>query len=266
MSGLDSPLIYRRCDLYIPVGMSTINLTVGMLLIAGQCNPMVHSMLMESTGDTAVSASKTGARKRQRDADATREQVLQAAILEFADKGLHGARVEEIAARTSTSKHMIYYYFGSKDGLYSAVLERAYAGFRTAEIAINYDALDPIAALSELVQNTFDAHLNNPDTVRILMSENLDRARHAKEIDHSSQRQLVLHTTQSILKRGVEAGLFRSDIDPLHFHLLISGFSFFIVANRYSFGTVFQIDLTDPVVIAAHRREIVETMLSRCRI
>ena len=52
--------------------------------------------------------------KRQRDAEATREEVLKAAITEFAEKGLHGARVEEIAARTATSKHMIYYYFGSK--------------------------------------------------------------------------------------------------------------------------------------------------------
>jgi AcrR family transcriptional regulator len=238
-----------------------------MLLIAGDDALMELQMATDAPKLMAPTEVQTGKRKgkRLRDAEATREEVLLAAIQEFADKGLHGARVEEIAARTSTSKHMIYYYFGSKDGLYSAVLERAYAGFRTAETAVDYRALDPVAAVRALVENTFNAHLNNPDTIRILMSENLDRARHAKEIDHGSQRHLVLETTHAILQRGVHAGLFRDDIDALQFHLLISAFSFFVVANRYTFGTVFQIDLTDKKVIAAQRHEFVETMLSRCR-
>jgi AcrR family transcriptional regulator len=214
---------------------------------------------------TDIPASRRG-RPKQRDAEATRDEILQAATEEFADKGLHGARVEEIAARTATSKHMIYYYFGSKDGLYSAVLERAYAGFRTAERAIDYNSLEPAEALATLAGNTFDAHLNNPHTIRILMSENLDRARHAKEIDHSEQRQLVLDTTHAILARGVTAGKFRDDIDPLGFHLMISAFSFFFVANRYSFGTVFQLDMSDPATIANSRAEFIETMLARCLI
>jgi AcrR family transcriptional regulator len=204
-------------------------------------------------------------RGRPRDADATRDAILTAASKEFAEKGLFGARVEEIASRTSTSKHMIYYYFGSKDGLYSAVLERAYAEFRAAETAVDYDSLEPVAALCELVGSTFDAHLKSPDTVRIIMSENLDRARHAKTIDHSGQRELVLRTTQSILDRGAAAGIFRSDIDALQFHLTISAFSFFFIANRYTFGAVFEIDMADPKVIAAQRIEFIETMLCRCR-
>lgn len=216
-----------------------------------------------ATQATEIPATRRG-RPKQRDAEATRDEILQAATEEFADKGLHGARVEEIAARTATSKHMIYYYFGSKDGLYSAVLERAYAGFRTAELAIDYNALEPEQALAALVGNTFDAHLGNPHTIRILMSENLDRARHAKEIDHSQQRQLVLETTRAILERGVAAGKFRADIAPLSFHLMISAFSFFFVANRYSFGTVFKLDMSDPKTIAVSRAEFIETMLARC--
>lgn len=206
------------------------------------------------------------ARPKLRDAEATREEILAAATEEFADKGLFGARVEEIAARTATSKHMIYYYFGSKDGLYSAVLERAYAGFRAAEIALNYDELDPIEALAALVGNTFDVHIANPQTIRILMSENLDRARHAREIDHDAQRQLVISTTRTILDRGVQAGLFRGDVDALQFHLMISAFSFFFVGNQHTFGTVFKLDMADPAVIAGQRAEFIETMLSRCRV
>lgn len=208
--------------------------------------------------------AKPRGRAKQRDAEATRDEILKAATQEFADKGMHGARVEEIAARTATSKHMIYYYFGSKDGLYSAVLERAYAGFRTAERAFDYAAREPVEALSALVGNTFDAHLRNPHTIRILMSENLDRARHAGKIDHSAQRQLVLDTTRAILERGIALGKFRSDLDPLQFHMMISAFSFFFVANRYTFGTVFEFDMSDPAIIAASRAEFIETMLARC--
>jgi AcrR family transcriptional regulator len=227
----------------------------------------MNEMKPITSGQPAQRAKKSGRiAGKPRDADATRDAILTAATQEFAEKGPYGARVEEIASRTSTSKHMIYYYFGSKDGLYSAVLERAYAGFRRAEKAVDYDRLEPVEALKELVSNTFDAHLKNFDTIRILMSENLNRARHAKAIDHSAQRALVLHTTQSILDRGVERGHFRNDIDALSFHLMISAFSFFFVANRFTFGTVFEIDMADPNVIEAQRQEFIETMLSRCRV
>ncbi len=204
-------------------------------------------------------------RAKSRDAEATKDEILVAAAAEFADKGLFGARVEEIAARTATSKHMIYYYFGNKDGLYSAVLQRAYAGFRTAEMAIDYETLDPVTALITLVGNTFDAHVRNPETVRLLMSENLDMARHAKAIDHSQQRELVLTITQRILDRGVAQGIFRSDIDALHFHLSVSAFSFFFVGNRHTFGTVFGMDMGNPATITKQRAEFIETMLCRCR-
>ena len=58
---------------------------------------------------------------------------------EFADKGLSGARIDEIAARTRTSKRMIYYYFGSKEGLYISVLEEAYRTIRNIERDVNVD-------------------------------------------------------------------------------------------------------------------------------
>ena len=64
-------------------------------------------------------------RRRQRvnDPEGTRRNIIEVATKEFADKGFSGARVDEIAARTKTSKRMIYYYFGGKEGLYIAVLE-----------------------------------------------------------------------------------------------------------------------------------------------
>ena len=93
-----------------------------------------------------------------RDAERAREDILAIATEEFARKGLAGARVDEIAARTHTVKRMIYYYFSSKEGLYKAVLARCYDEIRSIEAAIDVDALGPEEALRELVRATFDYH------------------------------------------------------------------------------------------------------------
>ncbi len=247
--------------------MSITNLPFGMLLLAAHDSPMKSPMLTNAPDQIAPTEGATRKQngKRLRDAEATREQVLLAAIQEFADKGLHGARVEEIAARTSTSKHMIYYYFGSKDGLYAAVLERAYKEFRTVESDIDFDTLEPVEAMATLAGSTFDTHLSHPHVIRILMSENLDYGRHVREIDHSSQRQLVVETTQRILDRGVALGIFRDDVDPMQLHMSLSALSFYYVSNAHTFAYVFGFDMTDPANIAARRAEVIEAMLSRCR-
>ena len=204
-------------------------------------------------------------RRRPRNAEATRDDVLNAALEEFAEKGVFGARVEEIAARSQSSKHMIYYYFGNKDGLYAAVLERAYRDFGVAEQGTDYEAREPLEALTALIGSTFDAHIKNPHVVRILMGENLDRGRHTSQIDHSLQRHLVLETTGRILARGVAAGTFRADIDALQLHMTMSALSFYFVANRYTCGRLFDLDLVDPAVVARRRAEVIETVLGRCR-
>ena len=201
---------------------------------------------------------------RPRDAEATREEILVAAMDEFSEKGRHGARIEELAARTATSKHMIYYYFASKDGLYAAALARAYEDFRRAELALDYATLKPVEALVALAGNTFDAHIRNPHVVRMLMSENLDRGRHAAGIDHAAQRELVVSTTRAMIERGVAAGLFRADIDPVRLHLDLSALSFFTVANRYTFGRVFQLDMGAPAFLAQRRADVIEIALARC--
>src|ERR1700733_2707759 len=91
-----------------------------------------------------------------RAADATRANILSVAMEEFADKGLSGARVDEIAERTHTTKRMIYYYFGSKEGLYRAVLEEAFRSIRANEAQTRAPELPPLAALRRLVEFTFD--------------------------------------------------------------------------------------------------------------
>src|SRR5690349_18257954 len=119
-----------------------------------------------------------GAPERQRDKERTRQEILDVAIREFARNGYSGARVDEIAARTRTTKRMIYYYFGGKEQLFTAVLERAYGAIRDAERRLEVDGLDPVAAIRRLAELTFDHHERHPDFVRLVSIENIHGARH----------------------------------------------------------------------------------------
>src|SRR5580698_277875 len=139
---------------------------------------------------TSVTVARRAGRppaSADRDADATRANILAVAIEEFSAKGLAGGRVDEIAERTHTVKRMIYYYFGSKEGLYRAVLEHAYDHIRTIESDLDLDSLPPDEALRHLVKVTFDYHNKHPEFVRLVMNENIhqgaqpDRHRHAAQ-------------------------------------------------------------------------------------
>ncbi|HET6289366.1 MAG TPA: helix-turn-helix domain-containing protein, partial [Amycolatopsis sp.] len=96
--------------------------------------------------------------ERRRDKERTRAEILAVATREFADKGYAGARVDEIADRMSTTKRMIYYYFGGKEQLYVAVLEQAYSAIRTLEQQLDVEHLEPEDAIRQLAELTFDHH------------------------------------------------------------------------------------------------------------
>ncbi|HLS57248.1 MAG TPA: TetR family transcriptional regulator, partial [Zeimonas sp.] len=89
-----------------------------------------------ASASSAAASSGEGPAKRRRDAEATRGRILKAAAVEFAQHGFAGARGDRIAQRARSSERMVYYYFGSKDGLFRAVLEGAYASLRDAERAV----------------------------------------------------------------------------------------------------------------------------------
>jgi AcrR family transcriptional regulator len=202
-------------------------------------------------------------RARTRDPDLTRRGILDAALAEFADKGLSGARVDEIAARTATTKRMIYYYFGSKEGLYAAVLEEMYGGIRDAEQALDLDRLAPVAALRQLIEVTFDYHAAHPEFVRMVAVENIHSARHLKQAPAVADRNdAVIRTLRGLLERGAAAGVFRAGVDAVDLHLLISGFCFYRVSNRHTLQVIFGRDLTAPDQVASHRRMITEAVLA----
>ena len=199
--------------------------------------------------------------KRTRAPEQTRRAIIDAAIVEFADKGLSGARVDEIAARTATTKRMIYYYFGGKEQLYAAVLEEMYGGIRDAEAALDIEHLPPMEALQRLVETTFDYHAGHPEFVRMVAVENIHSARHLALLPSITTRNAsVLSAMQALLDRGVAQGVFRPGLEALDVHMLINGHSFHRVANRHTLASLFGQDLTRPDVAARQRRMLVEVL------
>jgi AcrR family transcriptional regulator len=203
----------------------------------------------------------------KRDPEGVRRDILQIATAVFAESGLSGARIDEIAARTKTSKRMIYYYFGDKEGLYRASLEAAYAQVRAGEEELDLCRLPPAEALARLVAFTFDYHRSNPDFIRLVMIENIHNANHLSGSDMiRSRNTTVIDRLADIIRRGQEADSFRPDLDPVELHWQISALSFFNVSNRPTFSVLFGGDLYSAAGQHKLRTQIVEMILRFVRI
>ncbi len=201
--------------------------------------------------------------RRRLDSARTRQEILAAARDEFAEHGLSGARVDAIAAKTSTAKRMIYYYFGSKEGLYLAVLEEAYADIRRFEGELNIDQYAPVEAIRRLIEFTFDYDEAHPDFIRLVSTENMHHARHIAESTAIKElNRGVITMLQRVLDRGKRDGVFRQTVDPIDVHLMISSFCFFRVSNRYTFGALFGRDLSEPATRAAHKQMLTDAVLN----
>ncbi len=192
-----------------------------------------------------ATSDEPGTKKlRTRDAEATRNRILEAAKKEFARNGLGGARVDVIAERALANKRMIYHYFDSKEGLFQTVLENAYLDIRTAEQKLNLDHLDPVAALERLIRFTWDYYLKNPEFITLVNSENLHRAKHLKnsEVIKVVSRKFV-SMVSGLLDRGVASGVFRPGVDPVQLNITIAAIGYYYLTNRFTGSIVFERDL-----------------------
>jgi len=170
--------------------------------------------------------------------------------------------VDDIAARTKTSKRMIYYYFGGKEGLYLAVLEAAYRSIRSVETTLDLEQRSPEEALRDLVTFTFDYQNAHPEFIRLVMNENIlngmyvSRSKTIRRLNAT-----VIDVLRDLLRRGQQAGVFRHDIDPTDLHMSISALCIFNVANRATFSTIFKRDMASSKALTTRRAQVVDTIL-----
>ncbi len=212
--------------------------------------------------DQEPAQPRGSARGRKGQPDVVQSDILAVATEEFASRGLSGARVDAIAEKTRTTKGMIYYYFGSKEGLYIAVLERAYLSIRSAEEGARIASLPPLEGAKALVEASFDFHAQNPHVGRLISIENIHFAKYAKQAPRIAENnQTAITTWAAILSAGQREGIFRYDVEPVDLHAFVSSLCLFRVTNRYTFGALFDIEFDDPSVRKRHRRLVVDMVL-----
>lgn len=187
------------------------------------------------------------AAKKTRQPDVTRRNILDAALVEFAAKGLAGARVDEIAERSGSNKRMIYEYFGNKEGLWLTVLENAYTRMREEEHAINVARMKPEEGMRYLMEFNFRFCSRNPEFIALLNAENLHKASYLRE--SRKIRELytpLLVVISDLLQRGQKEGVFRKGVDPVELYTTIAALGFFYFSNIHTLSTIFGRNLLSP--------------------
>ncbi|MFL6840389.1 MAG: TetR/AcrR family transcriptional regulator [Bradyrhizobium sp.] len=205
-------------------------------------------------------------RPQRRDPAATRRKLLTAARREFAQNGLAGARVDEIAARAGVNKQLVYHYFGDKDAIYLAVLEWVYEEIRAQERKLNLQGLSPQQAIRKLIEASFDHLAAHPDFIVLLNDENRGGARHVR----GSRRLEAMHSplvsmVSKILNEGVRAGTFRKGINPVHLYISIAGLSYFFFSNTPTLSAIFGKDLSSAAAKRSRRRHVVDLVMQSLR-
>ena len=227
-------------------------------------HPLVFSVGRASRSSYTPQMNETvhSTKTRTNDPARTMAGILEVATVEFGEKGLDGARIDEIAAATQTSKRMIYYYFGSKEGLYLKVLEESYRRVRETEAQLHLEDLSPEDALRRLVAFTFDHHHGNPGYIRLVMSENMQRGQYmARSKTIQKLNMPAIEAIRKLYERGLAQGVFRPGLDPVDIHASISALSFFNVSNQHTFGHIYQLDMQAAQAVATRRDNIVEMVV-----
>jgi TetR/AcrR family transcriptional regulator len=200
--------------------------------------------------------------RNRRNPEATRASILAAARIDFAAKGLKGARVDEIARRAKVNKQLVYYYFGSKDDLYGAALEATYAEIRALERELDLTALPPRKAMERLIDFSLDYLSEHHDFIRMLADENAHGASHVRGSEFAVRTNSpLLDLIAETLGRGAAEGVFRDGVDPLELYVSIAGMTFFYFANGKTMSAIFGRDLSRKDSIESYRRHIVALTL-----
>ncbi|NIJ07597.1 AcrR family transcriptional regulator [Sphingomonas vulcanisoli] len=188
-------------------------------------------------------------------------ELIDIATEEFVEKGLAGARIDEIAGKST--KRKIYYYFGGKDELYRAVLERAYRRVRSSENKVDIDSGTATEALRRLIEHDVHYHSEHPELVRLVMNENIHRAGHLQQIEGVRESNHdVIDLLAKLIARGESEGSFRPGIDPIELHMNMTALAFYNVSNQFTFSHNFGIDMSSDAAVERRAKQVGDIILA----
>jgi len=173
-----------------------------------------------------------------------REAILTAAIAEFVEHGLGGARVDAIARRAKTNKRYLYVYVGNKEAIWLAALLRVYEIMRAGERELKLEKLAPDEGMRQLIRFNFRFHVEHPEFIAMLNDENRQKGRNLRRSTKAQKMYSpLLALIEGLLRRGEEAGLFRGGVDPMQLYISIAALSYFYCSNQYTLSAIFGQDL-----------------------
>ncbi|MBL8333200.1 MAG: TetR family transcriptional regulator [Rubrivivax sp.] len=199
---------------------------------------------------------------REQAAAATREAILKAAIKVFAKHGFAGGRVEQISRAARSHDRMIYYYFGSKEALFVAVIEEIYRRFNEAESRLELDLSQPVQALRDIVAFIWGYYQKHPEFITLLNSENLHRGEHlargGRPGEYASPALAVLG---GVLESGIAGGVFRPGLSARDVYLTIAALCYFYLSNRFTLSVFLGEDLEAPAALAHWQQFVTDAVL-----
>ncbi|SFG15680.1 transcriptional regulator, TetR family [Desulfotomaculum arcticum] len=190
-------------------------------------------------------------------AEETKQRILQSAEKIFAQKGLDGARVDEIAELAKINKRMLYYYFGSKENLYQAVLNRNFNKIYTTGMLAVQEGSGPREKAEQVIRSYFYFLAENPEYVRIMGWEAMQGGKYARELlpDYLWESWPVLN---EIMKSGVQEGLFRPHIDIRQVLVSVNSLCLFYFTRRYMLQFMWEEDIISPAMLEKRLQHILE--------
>lgn len=189
--------------------------------------------------------------RRRRDAEASRRRLLEAGVKVFSARGPAGGSISMIARKAGINRRMLYYYFGSKEGLYRASFRYAYEQLSSAELKLADMALSAEELLTKLIRHYYEFYATHPHHVRLLMWENLRQGKAARELRIGSIKTPIIEALRGALDRGRREGHVRTDINERQLLISCMALSFFCFSNRYTISEALGCDLGDPGVLGS---------------
>lgn len=188
---------------------------------------------MPRAAKTAEGPRKPGVREQA--VIVSRANLLRAATKIFAKHGFAGGRVGQISKAAKSYDRMIYYYFGSKEGLYIAVIEDIYRRMNEAEEALALDASQPVESLKTVIRFVCRYYQKHPEFVTLLNNENLLQGRHIVKMRSAQQYSSpAISVLQQLMAAGVAQGLFRADLSVRDIYMMIAALGYFPQSNRFT--------------------------------
>jgi TetR/AcrR family transcriptional regulator len=190
----------------------------------------------------------------------SRAAILKAAINEFAEQGIAGARTDAIARAAGVNKALLYYYFKDKEAIYEAVLDQVFSGLRDTVVPVLDTDLPPRQKVLNYLGAYFDYIAANPRFPRVVQGEwirtGTGRVAQMKRVAKSYFRP-IYQKLGEVLQEGIAAGEFRP-IDPGQFIPSMVAIIVFYFSAAPVIKSVMKVDPLAPERIAERRAFVLD--------